>query len=778
MSEEAAAPVCGMRAPAGRARDASRARHDYRALFHAVDDGFCIIEVLFDALGHAADYRFLEVNPAFVRHTGLDAAVGRRMRELAPAHEQHWFDIYGSVALNGEPVRFVHHASALGARWFDVQAHRFGEPSAHQVAILFRDISERVLAEMALLESETRLRHITNASPAILWTSDAAGRCVFTSERWREFSGQPAHSGWGASDEQIHPEDRARIREAWVHAVAHGLPYDVQARLRRHDGAWRWFVVRATPQRDGAGRVVAWHGSSMDIHDHKRAEHALRLSEQRMALAMEVAQLGTWVWDQGSGQVEANARFREMCGLEADGPLDLAGVATHIHPEDWPRVQAGLEAALQVDGNGNFAEEFRWVHADGSVRWTQSRGQVLFADVDGEQRPVRLTGSAVDVTERHRTEDALREASRRKDEFLATLAHELRNPLAPLRNCLHLLRAEGADRERLQAVMERQVAQLGRLVDDLMEVSRITRGNVPLQLAAVVLDEVVQRAVETSQPLIDAAGHRLRIELPSPPLVLQADAVRVAQVLANLLNNAAKYTEPGGEITLRARREEGAVVLEVRDTGIGIAPGQLSRVFDLFTQVDGGLARAQGGLGIGLTLVRSLVELHGGSVQACSDGIGCGSVFVVRLPLRRQHAGAPVPATPAVAADAGPCRLLVVDDNRDHADTLALFLRMAGHEVRVAHDGYDGVAAAQEFAPDVVLLDLGMPRLDGYEACRRMRAQPDGQARVMVALTGWGQDEDRRRSHEAGFDAHLVKPADPVALLELVLSLLRAKAQR
>ena len=755
------------------------AAHDYRALLERLDDGFCVIEMLLDPDGRPVDYRFLEANPAFTSQAGLGEVVGRRMRELAPAHEQHWFDLYGAVARTGEPVRFVHHAQAPDARWFDVQAFRIGDAAARQVAVLFRDISERMQVEVALMESEARLRQLADASPAILWTADRTGTCVFHSERWYAYSGQPVDDPPAAVADYVHPDDRPRVAEAWARALADGSPYEVETRLRRRDGAWRWFLVRAFPRRDGLGRTLGWNGSSTDIHEHKRIEQALRLSEQRMSVALDVAQLGTWVFDQADGTVEADARCREICGLDPHAPLDLAAVAAQVHPDDWPCVQAALDAALAPGSAGEFSAEIRWLQPDGSMRWTLSRGQVLRADADprAAARPLRLIGSALDVSARHRTEEELRDASRRKDEFLATLAHELRNPLAPLGNCLRLLGAEGADQERLRAVMERQVAQLGRLVDDLLEVSRITRGSVPLQRAPVTLEEIVQRAVETSQPLIDAAGHRLTVALPAAPLLLVADPARLAQVLANLLNNAAKYTEPGGAIALQAWREGETVVIVVRDTGIGIAAEELPRVFDLFAQVDGGLARAQGGLGIGLTLVRRLVALHGGSVRACSDGIGRGSTFEVRLPLP------PLPprkdAAAGVAGEAGPdapLRLLVVDDNRDHADTLALFLRLAGHEVQVAYDGHEGLAAAARFRPDAVLLDVGMPRLDGYAACRRLRAQPGGAAVVLVALTGWGQDEDRRRSREAGFDAHLVKPADPAALLARVGALVRLRA--
>jgi PAS domain S-box-containing protein len=753
-----------------------RSERRYSELFEAIEEGFCIIEVLFDG-ERAVDYRFLQANPAFERETGLRGVVGRTMRELAPELEEHWYVTYGEVARSGRPVRFVQHAQSLAGRWFDVFASRVGEPEECQVALLFRDITGPVQAQHALVESEARLHYLANAAPGIVWSADAQGNVRYVSERWYAFTGHPAEAGLKGTAQLLHPDDRARTLARWRQAVAEGQSYEVEVRLRRHDGQWRWFLVRARPLRDANGRVLAWYGSSTDIEDRKRVEEALRLSEERMALALDIAGVGMWSWTPDSDEAIADARSRDIMGLPASGPLHKRDVTRRIHPDDWRRVERAMTDALQPDGPGRFAEEFRWVDDDGRVRWTVSHASALFADTQQGRRPVRVVGTARDVTARHATEEALREANQRKDEFLATLAHELRNPLAPLRNSLHLLRmgVDGEQQERLQAVMERQVAQLGRLVDDLLEVSRITRGKVTLHREPVTLDEVVHRAVETSQPVIDAARHALSVALPEPSVVLHADPLRLAQVLANLLNNAAKYTEPGGRIEVVARVEGDDVVVRVRDNGVGIAPEHLPHVFDLFAQVDRSLNRAQGGLGIGLTLVRSLVGLHGGSVVARSGGVGRGSEFEVRLPLH--------PGPQRVEAEAGPervepgeaLRLLVVDDNHEHADTLALYLGFAGHHVRVAYNGLDAVTAAAESDPDAVLMDVGMPGLDGYEATRRIRAQPGGARRVLVALTGWGQADDRRRSRAAGFDAHLVKPADPPALLALVESLVQLK---
>jgi CheY-like chemotaxis protein len=382
-----------------------------------------------------------------------------------------------------------------------------------------------------------------------------------------------------------------------------------------------------------------------------------------------------------------------------------------------------------------------------------------------------------DITERKHAESDLREADRRKDEFLATLAHELRNPLAPIRNSLHIFRLAGVQDPtvaRVTEMMERQVGHMVRMVDDLLEVSRISRGKIELRRERVELASVLRNAVDTSLPLIEAAKHRLHVHVPDDPLMMDADPVRLAQVFANLLNNAAKYTAEGGEITVRVHVEAGMAVVCVKDNGEGIPPQMLNRVFNMFTQVDTG-SRAQGGLGIGLTLARTLVHLHGGTIEAFSEGKGEGCEFVVRLPLAvaQDVTEAPAKAAPPLRLR----RVLVVDDNTDAADSLGLLLHFLGAEVKVVHDGSSALEAMKTFNPAVVLLDLGMPGMNGLEVARRMREDPACRETTLVALTGWGQREDRRRTHDAGFDYHLVKPAD-VSTLQSILSLREVEEAR
>ncbi len=376
--------------------------------------------------------------------------------------------------------------------------------------------------------------------------------------------------------------------------------------------------------------------------------------------------------------------------------------------------------------------------------------------------------------ERERLVGQLREQDRRKDEFLAVLAHELRNPLAPLRNGLQVMklaRGDGEAVERSRAMMERQLGQMVRLIDDLMDVSRITRGKVELRKERVQLSAVVGSAVETSRPLVEEMGHELTVTLPPQPVIVDADTTRLAQVILNLLTNAAKYTDRGGKIWLTSERQGSDVLVSVRDTGMGIPADQLPRIFDMFSQVEGGESRSQGGLGIGLALVRRLVEMHGGRIEAHSGGPGRGSEFVVRLPVVAEASVPQAVGTDDPAAPKSSFRILIVDDNRDGADSLSLMLKVMGNDTRTAYDGEEAVAAAGKFRPDVILLDIGLPKLNGYEACRRIRQQPGGKELVIIAQTGWGQDEDRQRTHEAGFDHHLVKPVDPQALMKLLAGL-------
>lgn len=393
---------------------------------------------------------------------------------------------------------------------------------------------------------------------------------------------------------------------------------------------------------------------------------------------------------------------------------------------------------------------------------------------DGDTRGTIIT--LIDITERKRVEAALFLADRRKDEFLAILAHELRNPLAPIRNALHILHSSKADRqmrERARDMMERQVDQMVHLVDDLLDVARITRGTIELQRERVLLKDVIDSAVETSQPLIEKFNHTLFLEVPAQPIYVNADPTRLAQAFLNLLNNAAKYSRPGGRIDLKVGTMNDTVSISITDAGIGIAQDMLPKIFEMFAQVDNSLERKQGGLGVGLTLVKNLVEMHGGSVDALSEGLGKGSTFTVTLPIANEQN-----ASNAVKDDASDrpetsstLRVLIVDDNEDSAKTLAWATELMGHEPLMAHNGMDAIEAAKKFKPHVALLDIGLPGMNGYELCREMRTLPEMKETVFIAQTGWGQEKDRALAKEAGFSHHLVKPIAVDALEKIFGSL-------
>jgi PAS domain S-box-containing protein len=486
------------------------------------------------------------------------------------------------------------------------------------------------------------------------------------------------------------------------------------------------------------------------------AEEALRRSEQQFTALFEQAACGIASVDVDERIALVNDRFCEIVGRARDELLGKR-IRDITHPED-------VEQSVQLFSNAkrdgrSYTMEKRYVRPDGSLVWVSIDVSSLSID---RGAPLATMGICQDITSRKQTEAALREADRRKDEFLATLAHELRNPLSPIVNGLELLSAVGRDAqffEDIHGILTRQARHMVRLVDDLLDVSRITRGAIELRKDRVDVAAIVSSAVETARPGIDAAGHRLRVVLPEHPLIVEADASRLSQVLSNLLNNAAKFMEQGGEITIAAERDGNDAVVRVIDQGIGIPEHLLERIFDLFTQVDTSLERSHSGLGVGLTISKRLVELHGGSIVARSAGPGRGSEIVVRLALD------PVQALDGESdqyqsGDVVPRRVLVIDDNASVLKSLCLLLRSLGHEVRGANGGLAGIALGAEFRPEVVLLDLAMPECNGYETAALIREQPWGRNALLVALTGWGQEEHRQRTKQTGFDRHFVKPIE------------------
>jgi PAS domain S-box-containing protein len=531
----------------------------------------------------------------------------------------------------------------------------------------------------------------------------------------------------------------------------------------------------AAPIRDEQGHVSGCVLIFRDVTVQRLVERekANRLHTARLLASIVESSNDAIIGKSLEGIVQSwNAAAERLFGYTAE-----QAVGRHIsflippellHEED--QIIAQLKASQRIE-----QYETERMRSDGQrimVSLTISPIKDDLGNVIGASKIVR------DITDRQRFEDDLRrlatdlsETDRRKNEFLATLAHELRNPLAPMSNMLEVVKRSNGDGETLKRAhdtIERQLAQMVRLVDDLLDLNRITHDRLELRRGEVELSSVVQQAVEVARPLIDAAGHRLTVELPPEPIYLNADRARLAQVFGNLLNNSCKYTRPSGEISLSARRSGDQVLVTVRDNGAGIPVDKLSSIFDMFMQVDRTAERSQGGLGIGLTLVKRLAEMHGGSIEAKSGGEGQGSEFVVRLPILQTPVHASSPVTEARLESSAPRRILIVDDNKDSADSLAMLLEITGNKTYLAHDGVEAVEAIEKHRPEVVLLDIGLPKLDGHEVCRRVREQPWGKDIIVIALTGWGQEDDRRKSEEAGFNGHLVKPVDYDKLLQLL----------
>jgi len=497
-----------------------------------------------------------------------------------------------------------------------------------------------------------------------------------------------------------------------------------------------------------------------------QAKAGFRQSAAFQRLLLNSTAEGFYSVDREGVTTLCNSSFVRMLGFASEDEaigrkLHDAIHHSHVDGSPYPRVECPIYKTAQ-SGEPAHVEHELFFRVDGSSFPVEYRVHPIFSDGTLQGAICTFT----DITERVKAQRALRDADRRKDEFLATLAHELRNPLAPLRNSLEILRHVGSDpvaSGKARAVMERQVRQLSRLVDDLLDISRITSGKIELRKQYVDLGDLVASAVEGSQPLMKSHRHRLSINLPQRPISLEADPARLAQTMINLLDNAAKYTPPGGEIVLSADALDDQAVISVRDNGIGISAESLDKVFELFMQVDASAERSHGGLGIGLTLVKRLVELHGGSVTVHSAGAGAGSEFIVKLPLAEKTHGVLGAAAAGAAAShtSEMRRILVVDDNVDAATSLKMLLELMGHEVRLAHDGASALATAAAEPPDVIFLDIGMPGMTGYDVARSVRGELGLVGTFVVALSGYGTSLDRRRSLEAGFDEHAVKPIEP-----------------
>jgi PAS domain S-box-containing protein len=801
---------------------------------------------------------------------------------------------------------------------------------------IVRDVTERYDAAALHKRSEERFRAAVGAVNGVLWTNNAEGKMEGDQPAWGALTGQSYEEyqgfGWTAVG---HPDDVQPTLDAWSEAVAKRHHYVCEHRVRRHDGQWRQFAIRAIPVLNADGSVREWVGVHTDVTDRRRAEDrtaflraladrlrdisdpravmaaaaeslgrhlsvgrcgygevdgtsslvtvendwtdgtmasaagvyrlenygdalfadlragrtvrvddsqadtrmtreaafahmalggmraslvlpllkrgrfaallyvhqtearhwtdedegvvhevaertwaaveraraesALRESDRRFRLMADAAPVLIWISDTSKACIWFNRSWLEFAGRAMDQELG-SGWLQGVHPADLERYLATYSASF--DGRQAFSMDYRLRRRDGEYRWMVAQGVPLFEGPGGAFSG--YIGSCIDITDRKRAEDSLREADRRKDEFLATLAHELRNPLAPIRQAVRIARSPQVTEAQLRwshDVIERQATHMSLLLGDLLDAARITERKLELRKENVELAAIIDTAIETARPLLDARRQRLHITMPTWPVPLHVDALRLAQVVANLLTNAAKYSHADGSIALSASLENEGVVIRVRDSGIGIESSMLARVFDMFSQATSALDRSEGGLGIGLAIVKGIVELHGGSVEAQSAGSGKGSEFVVRLPHSLASPEAVTRQSDDVAAaHTGPgLSIVIADDNRDSAESLKMLLEMDGHSVRTAHDGEQALELVSSVRPRVALLDIGMPRLNGYEVAAKIREQSWGASITLVAFTGWGQSQDRQRALDAGFDHHLTKPVDH----ESVLSLLR-----
>lgn len=636
------------------------------------------------------------------------------------------------------------------------------------------DISRQKHVEQELKETEQRLKAVFNQQfqfMAILAPDgvliDANDTCFrVTGVRREEALGRPFwEASWWSQSPGLQKWWQDRIREV----LATGNPANGHAAFSLADGSLREGEVVVTALKDTAGKVTRILVEGRDDTERRQQESALRVSEQRWRTLAEA--LPNLVWTSSpDGQCDwMSTQWRKFTGIPEEELLGLRWLETVVHPEDRARTLTSWRAACE--DRGDFDVELRIPQHDGEYHWFKTRGAPIR---DETGKIIYWFGTCTDIEDSKRLEAALRDADRKKDDFLAVLAHELRNPLAPLCNGLQLMRLAANDPAaitRTQDMMERQLGHMVRLIDDLLDISRITRNKMKLRKSRVLLEDVITNAVETARPLIDAAEHQFALSLPPEPVLLNADLTRLAQVFGNLLSNSAKYTARGGHIWLKANVHDGHVIISVHDNGIGIPPDSVNTIFNMFSQVDRSLERSTGGLGIGLALVKGLVEMHEGNVIAESSGVAKGSVFTVRLPVLQSNPTAAPERTAQERQTAAmsKARILVVDDNRDAAASMAAMLQYNGNEVRTAHDGIEALEVAESFQPGVVLMDLGMPKLNGYEAAMRIREQSWGKSLTLIAMTGWGQEHDRLRSHQAGFDHHLVKPVDLVALEDLVV---------
>jgi PAS domain S-box-containing protein len=738
-----------------------------------------------------SDVKYAWVNEGYRRWFGhpLEAIIGRHPSELLDTAA--WANVrpYVERALAGEEVSFDNRVVSEGRPAREVRAsyvpHRDRSGRVRGFVVLVFDVSEMKAVEAALRRSEHMLEQAQAAAQVGSWElsydehrQEIPGSALWSAETYRILGCAPGTPASRAQfREFVHPADREALQAQLTRGIERLEAAETEYRIVRGDGSVRVLRAWLDFERAPDGRATRVSGTCQDITERKQAELDARRAREQLELVVQSTPAFILRYDHERRLVWANKSYAARFGAE---PRELVGrrisdlvgeAASRVFDPFFARALSG--ESVQVELEVPYPDGARFVQLiAGPTRdaaGIPDGGVAVLTD---------LTHRRLLEQERERALRDLQEADRRKDEFLAMLAHELRNPLAPILNGVEILEHLGPQQEELAAkyrtMIARQAGHMKRLLDDLLDVSRVSQGKIQLHKERVDLNLLLLQAIEASRPAVHQKRQALRTALAAQPMVLEADPTRLVQVFANLINNAAKYTDAEGHITITSTTEEGEAIVSVRDDGVGMTPELLTQAFDLFVQETRSLDRAQGGLGIGLTLVRTLVKMHGGSVRAFSAGPGHGSELVVRLPLAPRAEPAASGQTAAPADPAGrPLRVLIVDDNVDAATAVGQLLEMAGHEVALAADGPAALAAAAATPPDLILLDIGLPGMDGYEIAARLRAA--GHTRpALVALTGYGRESDVQRSREAGFDHHLVKPID-LGRLEKIAAELRER---
>jgi PAS domain S-box-containing protein len=761
------------------------------------------------AITRGPEHVFELVNDVYQRIAGPQRhLLGRRIREAIPECERQGpLDVLDQVYRTGEPfvdteLRAPMDSSGTGELEevfvnVVIQPLRSARGEIEGLITLAVDITEQVRTRADAEESERNYRFLADSIPAIVYTAAADGRIDYVNKMWTHYTGLDEGKAPDFRSEVLHPDDVPPCKAAWGRAIESGEPLEIMCRMRRADGQYRWHISRAIPLRGATGKVTKWFGTTFDIDDQRRAEAALRDSEERLHLALWAANVGTWRVDLETKLDTRDANVNRILGLtaiESTTPID--DFVHRVHPDDLSRLLERVEQA--VVSRRLYDEECRIVRPDGSVRWLRNRGQVICGP-DGEPR--YLTGAAADVTaekEAQRERDQLltreraaREGAERlnrlKDEFLATISHELRTPLTAILGWARMIRAQRLGPDQIAKgieIIERNARAQAQLIEDILDVSAIITGKVRINPRSTSVKSFIEAALETVRPAAEARGVTLTAEIDEGVGVMVGDEDRLQQVVWNLLSNGVKFTPTGGHVRVRAERISSEITITVSDTGKGIAADFLPFVFDRFRQEDSSTTRHQGGLGLGLAIVRHLVEMHGGSVEAHSEGEGKGASITIHLPIRAAEPAQVLRARPdpssqqkAVAAqpeDLRGVQVLVVDDEADARDLLHAILGHAGASVTLAESVRGAMIALNEYVPDVLVSDIGMPGEDGYVLMQKVRAlghHNPVSGVPAIALTAYARSEDRRRALASGFQMHVSKPIEPCRLVAAIAQL-------